>query len=167
MTDETTPSTKPATKPAAKHPARKMPPLATRFGKGKSGNPKGRPKGARNLARLLKEALDERIVDDGQEISKLEAAVKKIATNAAAGDPRILQMLLAELRRLEPSRASEKPHDCMDAVRVQMEGHTRGYWPSSQSSGRKWAGMSARPRPRVSVRIAGRREPKPEKTKVS
>jgi hypothetical protein len=114
MTDATTPS--------AKRPARNVPPKGAPFPKGTSGNPKGRPKGARNLAGLLKEALEERVVDGGQEMSKLQAAAKQIATNAAAGDPRILQMLLAELRRLEPTSAAEEPHDCMDVVRGEMAG---------------------------------------------
>jgi hypothetical protein len=95
---------------------RSAPPKGKPFAKGKSGNPRGRPKGSRNLSGLLKAALDEK----GEEMSKLEAAVRQIADNAAAGDPRILQMLLAELRRREPAAA--EPHDCPAAIRTQMEG---------------------------------------------
>ena len=109
-------------KPAARPAKRQLPPPGTRFEKGKSGNPRGRPKGARGLSGLLKEALDARVVEGGQEISKLEAAVRRIADSAAGGDPRMLQMLLAELRRLEPSHAEPAPHDCMDVVRQQMNG---------------------------------------------
>ena len=110
-------------KPAARPAKRQLPPPGTRFEKGKSGNPRGRPRGARGLSGLLKEALEVRVVEeDGREISKLEAAVRRIADSAAGGDPRMLQMLLAELRRLEPSRSEPAPHDCMDVVRVQMKG---------------------------------------------
>jgi hypothetical protein len=105
------------TKTRAAHP---QPPTHTQFQKGKSGNPRGRPKGSRNLSGLLKEALDARVEKDGKAMTKLEAALKQIADNAAAGDPRILQMLLAELRRLEPSPAPQPPHDGMDVARVEM-----------------------------------------------
>jgi hypothetical protein len=101
--------------------AKRTPPQGQRFEKGKSGNPKGRPKGARNLAGLLKKALDDTTTNkDGKEISKLEAAAKQLADNAAAGDQGMLKVLLAELRRIEPARA--EPHDCMAVVRTQMEG---------------------------------------------
>ncbi len=113
-------------KPAARPTKRRLTPPGTPFEKGKSGNPRGRPKGARGLSGLLKEALEVRVTEDGQEISKLEAAVRRIADSAAGGDPRMLQMLLAELRRLEPSRAEPAPHDCMDVVREEMKGaHAR------------------------------------------
>jgi hypothetical protein len=97
------------------------PPKHTQFQKGKSGNPCGRPKGSRNLSGLLKQALEARVEHDGEPMTKLEAAVKQIADNAAAGDPRILQMLLAELRRLEPASESAPPHDCFDVVRAEMK----------------------------------------------
>lgn len=97
-----------------------QPPKHSQFKKGQSGNPRGRPKGARSLSGLLKEALEARIEQNGQSMTKLEAAVRQIADNAAAGDPRILQMLLAELRRLEPAAAAVPPHDCMEVARVWM-----------------------------------------------
>lgn len=105
------------TKPTAVRP---QPPKHAQFQKGKSGNPRGRPKGARNLSGLLKEALAARVDQGGQQMTKLEAAVTQIADHAAAGDARILQMLLAELRRLEPGAAAVPPHDCMDVVRAEM-----------------------------------------------
>jgi len=95
------------------------PPKHSQFQKGKSGNPRGRPRGSRNLSGLLKEALEARV--EGKQMTKLEAAVKQIADHAAAGDARILQMLLAELRRLEPATAAVPPHDCMDVIRDEMK----------------------------------------------
>lgn len=96
-----------------------VPPKSTRFEKGKSGNPRGRPKGSRNIGGMLKEALSAQSEKVG--MTKLEAAVTNIADAAANGDPRMLQMLLAELRRIEPENAVP-PHDCMDVVRAHMEG---------------------------------------------
>ncbi|MGD0190008.1 MAG: DUF5681 domain-containing protein [Rhizomicrobium sp.] len=93
-------------------------PTGKPFAKGRSGNPKGRPKGSKNLAGILKEALEATVTEDGARITKLEATVKKIADSAASGDPRMIQMLLAELRRLQPVDAE---HDCMAVVRTQME----------------------------------------------
>jgi len=104
-----------------KSPAtRPQPPKHSQFQKGKSGNPRGRPKGSRNLSGLLKDALAARVEQGGQQMTKLEAAVTQIADHAAAGDARILQMLLAELRRLEPAAAATPPHDCMDVAREEM-----------------------------------------------
>jgi hypothetical protein len=88
------------------------PPLHTRFGKGRSGNPKGRPKGSRNLAGMLHRILNERIVvkENGERrrITKLEATFKQLANKAACGDARALR----ELLRIEsvfapPNRAAD------------------------------------------------------------
>jgi len=55
------------------------PPVATRFRKGVSGNPRGRPKGSRNFATIVAATLGERltITENGRRkrITKLEAAV--------------------------------------------------------------------------------------------
>jgi hypothetical protein len=99
------------------HAVHAQPPKHTQFQKGKSGNPRGRPKGSRNLSGLLKEALEERIEQDGQSMTKLEAALKQIADNAAAGNSRILQMLLAELRRHEASSTLRDRDDCVVKTR--------------------------------------------------
>ena len=88
------------------------PPKATRFKKGQSGNPSGRPKGIKSLRSVLEEALAQRTsIRAGRgtkKVTKLEAATRALADGAAKGDPRILRLLLNEIRAAE-SRAAEEP----------------------------------------------------------
>lgn len=94
------------------------PPLATRFRKGVSGNPKGRPKGARNLATVVGSALNERvaITENGRKrrISKLEAAVKQLVNRAASGEARAMQLLLTLVQAGEARTAGTQPPDFED-----------------------------------------------------
>ena len=80
----------------------RKPPLATRFQKGVSGNPRGRPKGARNLSTVVAAALNEKVLitENGRKrrISKYEAAVKQLV-NRAAGGPHRLRSAGLGLRR--------------------------------------------------------------------
>lgn len=77
----------------------RKPPKATRFKKGKSGNPKGRPKGSPNVMTAIDRAIHEKVVinENGQRrtISKLDAAAKQLANKAAQGDQRAIGQLLA------------------------------------------------------------------------
>jgi Family of unknown function (DUF5681) len=81
------------------------PPLATRFRRGTSGNPRGRPKGARTLASVVATTLGERIAvtENGRRrrITKLEAAVKQLVNRAASGEARAIQLLLALVQASE------------------------------------------------------------------
>jgi hypothetical protein len=88
------------------------PPKAYRFRKGQSGNPSGRPKGIRSLARVLEEALTQtttvRVRGRAKTMTKLDAMMRALADGAVAGDPRILRLLLGEIRGAE-QRAAKEP----------------------------------------------------------
>jgi Family of unknown function (DUF5681) len=82
-----------------------QPPERTRFKPGQSGNPRGRPKGSLNMATVLERTLKEKVVvnENGKRkvVSKLEAAVKQLANQAASGQPRAMQLLTTLLRSVE------------------------------------------------------------------
>lgn len=73
------------------------PPVATRFRKGRSGNPQGRGKGSRNLAQLIERELDQplTITENGRRrsITKREAVAKQLVNKAVAGDPKAMPFL--------------------------------------------------------------------------
>ena len=77
----------------------RLPPEATRFKKGVSGNPRGRPKGSLNVATVLTRTLREKVAikENGRQktVTKLEAALKQLVNKAAAGDLRALRLLTA------------------------------------------------------------------------
>jgi Family of unknown function (DUF5681) len=89
------------------------PPRHTRFKRGQSGNPRGRHPGARNLSTALNEALNERVVvtENGgrRRITKRDAALKQLATEAAKGNWRAVKLLVDVLQNME-SR-SEPPSE--------------------------------------------------------
>jgi hypothetical protein len=77
------------------------PPMHTRFRPGQSGNPNGRPKGRKNFRTELAEELQERVqITEGgrkREVSKQRALIKSMIAKAAAGEVRVLMMLLDKL----------------------------------------------------------------------
>jgi len=84
---------------------RGRPPVATRFEKGRSGNPAGRPKGSRNISNVIGAALAEKVTvtENGQKrtITKLEAAAKQMANKAAGGDSRAAKLIIELLHQAE------------------------------------------------------------------
>lgn len=76
----------------------KRPPAASRFRKGQSGNPRGRPKGQRNLAPVLREVLGQTVtVKRGGKVgrmSKAEAVVQLLLSQAHGGDARASKAML-------------------------------------------------------------------------
>lgn len=89
----------------------RQPPGHSQFKPGQSGNPKGRPKGTRSLASVVRAATSERvtIIENGKRksISKLDAAVKQAANQAAGGDHRAMRLLVDLLRGFEIAEAPE------------------------------------------------------------
>ena len=86
------------------------PPEATRFRKGRSGNPTGRPKGRLALATLLTRALDARVVvtEHGRRTkkSKFEILLTQLVNKAAGGDLKAIQVLVPFIPLMDPEGAS-------------------------------------------------------------
>ena len=94
------------------------PPRATRFKRGRSGNPKGRPKDSRKLATDLAAELGERITvrEEGRprRISKQRALIKSLMAKALQGDVRANATILALYARI----ICEPADDANDEIQV-------------------------------------------------
>ena len=106
-----------------------MPPEATRFKKGVSGNPRGRPRGSLNVATVFTKTLRERVVinEHGRRktVTKLEAALKQLINKAAPGDLRALRQLVELARDAEAKQnlpeaqgpvLGDLDHEVMDGI---------------------------------------------------
>jgi len=97
--------------PSPRSPAYRCPPEAYRFKKGQSGNPSGRPKGVRTLAGELEAALKQtvsiRVGGKRRRVTKLEATMRKLADLAAAGDARMVRLLIDHLKEAEGQATPE------------------------------------------------------------
>ncbi len=80
---------------------RRLPPVASRFRPGQSGNPRGRPKRPRGVGAIVAKALAEKVEakENGRRLrmTKLEAAVTQLVNRAANGDQRATQFVFALL----------------------------------------------------------------------
>ena len=97
---------------------RGKPPLATRFKKGQSGNPKGRPRGTKNLKTDLMEELRETIVvregDRTVRMSKQRAMIKTVMNKSLKGDPRAIVTLIRLMTRFaEPDGGTTEVNEAL------------------------------------------------------
>ena len=96
------------------------PPNATRFKKGRSGNPAGRRRGSKNFSTMLDEELEQRVVirENGRQktITKRRASMRQLVNKAASGEHRALQILLNYLHDLERRAATGQPGSQLDDI---------------------------------------------------
>ncbi len=86
------------------------PPVATRFQKGQSGNPKGRPKGAQSFQALFKTILDSKVPirdeNGSRTVTVREALVRNPIKQALKGDSKtftaIFKLVEPEEHRPDP-----------------------------------------------------------------
>ena len=109
------------------------PPTATRFRKGRSGNPAGRRRGSKNLSTILNEELEQRVVirENGKQktVTKRRASMKQLANKAASGDHRALQMLINYLQDIERrtvtiderSQLNEIDHEILQGILERLQ----------------------------------------------
>jgi hypothetical protein len=87
----------------------KNPPLETRFQKGKSGNPSGKPKGAKSFYTMVNDIANGRVkmTRDGKpvRISRKEAALLQLITQAAKGDLKACKLAIPKLIEAETKAA--------------------------------------------------------------
>jgi hypothetical protein len=92
------------------------PPRHTRFKRGRSGNPNGRPSGKKNLSTVLDDALAEPVIavvgnGRGKKITKFEAAITQLVNQAASGNLKATQQVMALRLRDAEGRADTDPAD--------------------------------------------------------
>lgn len=74
------------------------PPKATRFQKGKSGNPRGRPRQNPGIAEVFRKVSKQVVHANGptgrRSMTKLEASITQLMNKATAGDLKAMKVLL-------------------------------------------------------------------------
>jgi Family of unknown function (DUF5681) len=91
----------------------RRPPLATRFRPGQSGNPRGSRKRAPTLGAAVAATIAEKIAvkENGRSrpMTKLEAAAKQLANQAANGDQHAMQLVVRLIEADDPRPAPKEP----------------------------------------------------------
>jgi hypothetical protein len=99
----------------------KLPPIHSRFQKGRSGNPRGRLKGVRNFAADIKRSLEIPVtLNDkgrGKKVSTQEALVLRLREKALKGDNRALETLLGLAR----THNNDEAGDHLDGQQIAPE----------------------------------------------
>ena len=108
------------------------PPEAHRFKPGQSGNPRGRPKGTTSKKRtlspdplakiVLEEASRQILVHDGDRtvtLSMKQAIIRRLAVDAAKGDPRA-QRLFTEMLALSEAEAQRAAEQALESTRLEV-----------------------------------------------
>lgn len=82
------------------------PPIHSQFKPGHSGNPNGRPKKSGSIRKLVLDELDQKVtIREGSrtiKVSKSKAIAKQIVAQAAKGNMKALQQIMAIQRSTEP-----------------------------------------------------------------
>src|ERR1700730_12470782 len=106
-----------------------QPPAEHRFRKGVSGEPKGRGKGTKNFVTIFMTAMTKSvtITENGtrKKISKLAAAATQLANDAARGDKKSIQLIIALLQAFEPTIEAQRPKEVIIYSGVLAEGYRR------------------------------------------
>jgi hypothetical protein len=120
------------------------PPRRTRFGPGRSGNPKGRPKGRRGVDKMLQDALSRRvrIQEDGRArwLTFQEVIIRRLVNDAARMNPNALKILVSLISRYEGT--SETSVD-MKALSAEDQAILAGYMAGQKEPGAFDGGNSA------------------------
>lgn len=78
---------------------------ATRFKKGRSGNPHGRPKGSKNFSSVLKAELNKKVgvVEGGKQkkLRKVEVIATRLVNKSAEGDLKAIPVMLKQMQSLD------------------------------------------------------------------
>ena len=81
----------------------KTPPKASRFKKGRSGNPSGRPRKVPGIPELLTKVSKQKVLTNGKNgpkyMTKLEASLTQLVNKAVSGDLKAEKLLLEMMNR--------------------------------------------------------------------
>ena len=86
------------------------PPVATRFQKGRSGNPKGRPRGSRNAASIISEVanmpVQVKIGTRNRKVSTRQAVLMQLRNGALKGHVKSAEVLLKQFNIIDSGHAN-------------------------------------------------------------